>query len=37
MKASIEASWSMQGNFRLQSAQFGDHQEMAAARNGRAG
>jgi hypothetical protein len=36
VKASIEGSRTMKGNFQLQSAQFGDHQEMAAARNGRA-
>jgi hypothetical protein len=36
VKTSIEGSWSMQGNLQLQSAQFCGHQEMAAARNGRA-
>lgn len=32
MRSSFEGSWSMQGKFRLQSAQFGDDREMPAAR-----
>ena len=34
MNALFEASWSMQGNSRLPSEQFGGHEENGAAKDG---